>query len=677
MLKWFGRFLVSLFLTCGFAAQAQNQTEKSLIKEADEDFQYGDFKDAIDLYSKALEINPNNPHTHLMVGRAMLASHTHKEDAVFHLKKALELNMTVSNKLLFYIGEGFRFRYEFDSAIARYEMYEVELQTNRRMFEGMNVEYELEKVRRRIYECGNAFEYVTDPGFVEIVNMGDPINSPYQEYAPTFSRDEETMYFTSRRPGGVSGNEKDKDNNYFEDIYVSYKVDGKWTEPKNMGLPVNSTSHESNVGLSPDGQTLYIYRPENGGDIYYSEHKKNKWTKPKPLKELNTEYRETSICFSADGQMLFYSSDHPEGIGRSDIYMCRKKKNGKWGKAENLGTVINTNFDEEGPYYDDSTSTLYFSSKGHKGMGGYDLYKSVYDSTKGEWGTPENLRYPINSADDDLFFTKGAVSGKFYYASYKQGSKGGQDLYFIVPSTKKQLTALTRRLRREKFEKEKIEVVSSQKEGVTVILEIADRDSREPIPAKVRIFYEGEEEPIDSVDVLNGRMVKTFNLDKDQNYVFTVDAEGYMYGIVDLSVPGNLDKPQKIEEHLFLRKPEVGETYLLKHVYFEHDKYHLSDRSIPELQEVLNLVNSNPGMRIEIGGHTDHIGKDHYNMVLSEKRAESVRNYLIEQGVDPSRVESKGYGETRPLASNDDETEGRALNRRTELRLLELGSGEQ
>lgn len=404
-----------------------------LVDLADEMFTFGDYEDALGLYLQAIEENPENVRGQYQSGECYLRTTSGKSKAINHFLSAYELDPEFSNMILYKIGESYRFAHQFEQAIDFYDKFKEEIAINRRLFEGRDTDELNKRCERRIYECENAKTYLSNPVKVKIENLGDQINSEHTDYAPVLTADENTLIFTSRRAGGV-GILKDSDNKYFEDLWMATKNGEEWNEPKNIGEVINTGTHESNLGLSSDGSRLYIYKTENSGDIYYSEKKSGKWTKPKSLgKPINTEHKEISAFETSDGKQLFISSDRPGGIGKADIYVCQKDDKGKWGEPTILSNSINTEMDEEGPFYDVNSNTLYFSSKGHNGMGGFDLYRSVYDNGTKEWSEPENLGYPINSTDDDLYFIMGADGKTGYYSSFKLDSRGENDIYKIYP----------------------------------------------------------------------------------------------------------------------------------------------------------------------------------------------------------------------------------------------------
>ena len=270
--------------------------------------------------------------------------------------------------------------------------------------------------------------------------MGDSVNSEYPDFAPVISADEATLIFTSRRAGGTTDDKTLDDNQYYEDIYISTKnKDGEWGTAKPIGSNINSAGHEASIGLSADGQQLFIYKAtfEKGdkgdGNIYKSDLNGDVWTVPEKMgSDINTDKSwETSACLTSDGQTLYFVSDREGGYGGRDIYKCVKLPNGEWSKSQNLGAPINTEYDEDGPFIHPDGKQLYFASKGHKSMGGFDIFFSTKNESDSgiSWTEPINMGHPINTTDDDVFFVTSTDGKRAYYSSFQEGGFGEKDIY--------------------------------------------------------------------------------------------------------------------------------------------------------------------------------------------------------------------------------------------------------
>jgi tetratricopeptide (TPR) repeat protein len=283
--------------------------------------------------------------------------------------------------------------------------------------------------------CKNAMQFIAIPRASIITNAGDKINSTYDDYAPVIMPDKSALYFTSKREK-VSGIKKTVSNSVSEDIYVSYRSQNDWKVAENIGFPINTETNDACVAISSDGKKMIIYRSaadNKSGDLYLTRLGSNgRWSVPKIMSsEINSAYIESSACFSNDTTEIYFSSNRPGGYGGKDIYRIKKLPNGAWSNPYNLGSEINTEHDEDAPFLHNDGITLYFSSKGHNSMGEYDVFKSVLDPSKNKFSKPENLGYPINDVDNDIFFVLSIDGHKGYYSSAKKDSYGGTDIYEI------------------------------------------------------------------------------------------------------------------------------------------------------------------------------------------------------------------------------------------------------
>ena len=294
---------------------------------------------------------------------------------------------------------------------------------------------ENEEVEYWITVCKNAEDLIAEPHHAVIKNMGAEINSSSPDYVPVILPDESSLYFTSRREGS-SDNKKDNTGGFYEDVYVSYKQDGHWKKAVNAGPPVNSETNDACVAISPDGQRMIVYRTsitELGGNLFITKMgANNKWGSLEKIgHEVNSQYIETSACFSNDTSEIYFSSNRPGGYGGKDIYRIKKAPNGSWAMPYNLGPNVNTPYDEHAPFLHPDGLTLYFSSEGHNTMGLFDVFKSVQTLEEGQFSMAENLGYPINDVGNDIFFVLSVDGQTGYYSSTKKETFGGLDIYEI------------------------------------------------------------------------------------------------------------------------------------------------------------------------------------------------------------------------------------------------------
>lgn len=292
------------------------------------------------------------------------------------------------------------------------------------------------EVDRSIAICRNAKALVRTPVDLTVRNLGALINSPAHDYCPLVTADGNTMYFTSRREG-TTGGLKDPDGQWFEDIYMARRVDEVWSNAVNAGVPLNTALQDATVGLSADGTSMIIYRTGQGlvsGDLFESKRSVALWNMPELMTErINSEHHEPSATLSPDGEEIYFTSDRPVGYGGRDLYRIRRLPNGEWSLPMNLGPTINTPFDEDAPFLHSDGTTLFFSSNGHGTMGGYDIFKSVMlDHDQCTWGDPENMGYPLNTVNDDIYFCLSEDGTTGYFSSERPGGLGAQDIYQVI-----------------------------------------------------------------------------------------------------------------------------------------------------------------------------------------------------------------------------------------------------
>jgi outer membrane protein OmpA-like peptidoglycan-associated protein len=490
---------------------------------------------------------------------------------------------------------------------------------------------------------------------ININNLGTPLNSAFSDFAPVISADGSFMIFTSRRP--VTEKEIAKKKESKENVYSARydTITKKWTDIKRLGESINQPErHNSAIALSNDGQTMLLYRGDEGnGDIYISTLKGNDWSEatklPEPIN--NEDYQETSASFSPDGKTIYFVSNRPGGKGGKDIWFCTQAKNGKWGKAKNLNS-LNTKEDEEGVFMHPDGKTLYFSSKGNNSMGGYDIFKSTFESftngqTGGKWTKPVNLGEPINTPDDDVYFVITADGKTGYYASAKEGGIGEKDIYEIKPVEKK-----------------------TDKGPKLTLLKgtVMDKISLAPLESNIEITDNVKNEIISEIksNSITGKFL--ISLPSGKNYGITVKADGYLFHSENFDIPDSAAYSE-VSIHIKLEKLIVGSKIILRNIFFNFASDSLRNESFSELENVYALLTKNPGMRIEISGHTDNQGSLELNTKLSNARAKAVVEYLIKRGINTSRLEYKGYAYSQPVATNENE-EGRQLNRRVEFKVL-------
>jgi hypothetical protein len=397
-------------------------------------------------FKKAYAFDSTSSNINYMLGIACLLSSKHKAEAEYYLQKSVA---NISGKYKsdnskeksapplshFYYGKALHFNYKFDQALKEYAAFKPSINPK-------DLEY-VKMLAREELSATTAKNLTNFPLNVKITNLGDAINSEYPEYSPVFSADERTLIYTTRRP--TLNGLQDREGNYYEDIVVSYKDDaGNWSKPVPLGI--NTMGHEACINLSADGQTLLVYKNEAGGsnplgngNIYYAEYNGKNWDTLKEFgSDVNSIYMESHACLSADGNLLFFSSERPGGFGGKDIYRCIKLPNGKWSKALNMGPRINSEYDEDGGFIHPDGQTFYFASNGPGTMGGYDvLYATLNEDNK--FSNVTNIGYPVNTTDDDIFYVVSPDGKRGYFASTKEGGYGDKDIYEITLEEKREV----------------------------------------------------------------------------------------------------------------------------------------------------------------------------------------------------------------------------------------------
>ncbi|PLX01861.1 MAG: hypothetical protein C0594_12520 [Marinilabiliales bacterium] len=663
MNKW---YLITIWLIVGISClRAQNIEfskdnfeDRAKLRDAMKEIKWGDqyyemggltgYTKALYYYKNANSFNPDNIELNMKMAFCCLKAF-HRTEALHYLEHARSLNGDYTPKIAWMKGKAYQFIIEPDSAITEYKRYFT-------LVKDTASSETVQKIEKKIEECEYIKELIKTPRNVKIENVGSIVNSRFAEYCPLISADESIMIFTSRRNNTTGGEIDPESGDYYEDLYItSRNDDGEWGNPQNMGEPVNTYYHDATVGLSPDGQELLIYNDDEGnGNIYRCELMGSEWSMPEKLNDnINSEHHEPSACFSFDGRTLYFVSDKPGGLGGRDIYFSKKDSEGNWGPAQNLGAPINTAGDEDAVFLHPDGVTLYFSSNGHKTVGGYDIFKASFE--EGKWQQPQNIGYPLNTPDEDVFFVLSASGEHGYYASVRDDSYGSLDLYMVT------------------FLKDS--TIKEEEPNLTLLTGfIKDEDTQKPVEARIEII-DNEENMVVAVFRSNSKTGKYLvSLPSGKNYGINVSSENYLFHSENVDIKDTTGY-QEVRKDIELKRMEVGKSIVLKNIFFDYDKATLKEESFAELEKLRKLLEEFESVQIEVSGHTDSRGNDDYNLKLSQQRATAVVMYLIDHGIDGSRLIAKGAGETQPIAPNEnpdgsDNPEGRALNRRTEFKII-------
>jgi outer membrane protein OmpA-like peptidoglycan-associated protein/tetratricopeptide (TPR) repeat protein len=591
---------------------------------------------------KVIQKDSNFIEAHLMMAE-IYESKKQNDKAITEYIKALKINPSFSKKTFFLLANLEYLKANYVDAKRDYEAY----------LKNSNINPTYRDVAvANLDNCNFAIAAVKNPVPFEPKNMGNAINSEYDEYFPSITADEKVLLYTR--------NNRTEKIHLQEDFLISRKIDNIWQKSGLIGGGINTPGNEGAPCLSADGHILFFVAcaeldgfygtEERTGygscDIFYSEKIGEKWSEVFNLrKPINTPFFESQPSFSADGKTLYFISNRPGGIGGGDIYMSTLNEKNFWSEPVNLGAKINTVGEEESVFIHNDGKTLYFASNGHVGMGGLDLYVSRMDDN-GKWGEPINLGYPINTIGNENSLLVGASGNIAYFASSRKGGYGGLDLYHFD---------LYEAARPGKITYVKGKVFDAiTKVPVGAHFELIDLETAKPII-------------VSSANAGNGEFLVTLPVNKD--YALNVSHDGYLFYSAHFALKEFRDNTKPFVMDVPLQKIELNIPVVLKNIFFETAKFDLKPESKAELDKLVGFLKLNPTLKIEIGGHTDNVGDKKMNLTLSENRAKSVSDYLITNGIDAKRLTYKGYGDTMPTVENDTD-EHRAMNRRTEFKVI-------
>ena len=614
-------------------------------------------------------------------GRMHLAT-VGKDRAVKYFMRVYRQDPAYRFDIEYLIGRSYQYGENFDKALEYYGLYKTKL-TGKASYQGKD-KIPLATVDRAIFECENGKEFVSTPYDFSIVNIGREINSEFEDYAPVLNEAEDEIVFTTRRRDDNLNENVYEDNKPYEDIFTAKKTGGAWAFAKNLGPVVNTPYHESSVALSADGNTLFIFNDEGGGDIFYSERQPGgEFAAKIPLPGIiNSSFEEKSISISKDEKTLYFSSNRPGGFGGLDIYKATKDAKGEWTNVKNLGPKINTDMDDDGLFIDYDDITLYFSSKGRKGMGGYDVFKATFNPQTNEWSEPVNLGYPINTPDDDIYFVSSKDGKRAYYSSVREDGMGYTDIYMItIPEGLKDAAPTVAKLPTEPTPEEptdKTPVVvipvkpKTGSQPLKYLVSVVDAaDQTTPLPAKIKLVGAKDNVIVPFTPLGDGAFEFKITSAKPKDYRLSVEVDGYVFQNLNIKLEGASAEEKTVTRKVSMRKLVAGVSSILRNIYFDFDKATFKTESYTELNKLEAMLSQNQNIIVEIAGHTDAVGTKEYNQYLSLRRAQAVKEYLTKKGINTRRIKAKGYGKSKPLASNDDEHGGRELNRRVEFKVLE------
>lgn len=494
-----------------------------------------------------------------------------------------------------------------------------------------------------------------------ITNLGQEINTSGNEIGPKITPDGKILYFTGSNREDSTG---------LDDVYISYHINKIWQNTRNAGNPINTIKSESITGVSTDANELLLFgnypHSLGRGDIFYINRNNNKWDSIIHLPEsINTKYFECDASYAVSGNSILFVSDRPGGIGEfhkkdilyngdlwgnTDIYITIKTDTG-WSNPINLGNVINTPYAERTPFLHPDGKTLYFSSDGHYGLGHLDVFKSVRlrDDSWTEWSEPENLGKIINTSGDDWGYIVSTDGNLAYFNSNKITENFGEmDIYSISIPTK------------------------LRPDGVALLYGTITDSLNNPLDATVTL------EDLSKSNYKNVGTIKNNPIDgkffipipMKKNYHIFVEKKGYFPEVTELKLADKNDNIE-INQHIILEPLSImAEKGTVKYIFnlFKSGEFQFNPENYTEIKMLVNIINENPDYIVDIYAHTDSDGSEEFNMRLSQRRADAVKNYLIKRGCNSNNIIAKGYGE-QFLITNNDTQENKARNRRLEFKL--------
>ncbi|WP_320168038.1 OmpA family protein [Mangrovibacterium marinum] len=634
--------LLILLFVLPLGGHSQSKKALKYFDEAKSLYRNSDFQQVLERLKYVVRQEPNWIEPVLLQADAY--GETDSLDArVNALEKALDIDDEKYPRVFFLLGNA---RYQQGEYCLASRAYQRFLDTGR----AARLESE---VHRKIAACDYAAQLVAQEVPFAAVNLGDSVNTPMNEYWPSLTIDGKKLVFTRLLP--VENRTSPLSPRFQEDFYQSDWQEGAWRKAHPLAT-VNTADNEGAQSISADGRLLFFtacHRPDSYGgcDLYFSRLQNGQWTAPQNAgSPVNTGAWESQPSISANGEYLYFVSTREGGKGGRDIWRCRLegfRADGRpiWDEPENLGDSINTVGNEVSPFIHSDGKSLYFASDTWPGLGDKDLFVAKM-KTDASWTSPQNLGYPINTVNEEKGLVVDASGTYAYYSSNREKSKG-LDIY-----------------RFKLYE-------AIQPDAVSYVAGVVyDKSSGMPLSARVELIDLGNNSLITKTEASPPKGDFMICLPLGEEYAFNVTMPGYLFYSANFALKEVHKLENPVELEIGLEPITPGGKTVLRNIFFKTDSYALESQSQVELKKLLEFMRQNPNVSVEIGGHTDGVGTADYNQLLSENRAKAVYDYLIGAGISASRLAYKGYGFTVPVADNTTD-EGRALNRRTEFKVLE------
>jgi outer membrane protein OmpA-like peptidoglycan-associated protein len=587
----------------------------------------------------AVAEDPGFYEAHILLGQ-LYSDQGEWEKAVTHYSKAVSLDATYFTPALYSLGKAELRTGRYQEAKTHLEAYLSQPKTTPKL---------RAEAEQLISDCIFALSFPGSLFQTEPLSVGDSVNTELDEYWPSVTGDGMELCFT-REVRRASAYGRDRQ----EDFYISKWVnDSYWGLARNAGAPLNTAGNEGAQSISSDGRSMYFTacdRNDGQGrcDIYYSTFDGTRWAPGMNLGQpVNSAYWESQPSISPNGRMLFFVSNRPGGFGGMDIWYSILGEDGKWSKPVNPGKIINTSGDEFSPFIYFNSKTLYFSSNGRESFGGFDIFTTIM-SRDSSWTDPVNLGPAVNTPADETGLIIESSGKRAFFSSIREKSKGKDIFYIDLP---------------EAIRPEPVSYLKGK---------VIDKANGKPLNAKFELTDLTNRSRViaSATDNQGGFFVC---LPSGYSYGLNVTADGYMIYSENFDFEEGYTSAEPYRKTIGLNRVRKGEFMRMYNVFYNTDSWELLEESMPELEKLLEFLTINNTVVVEIGGHTDSDGSEEHNQLLSERRANSVREYLIKKGIKPERLFSHGYGEGSPVADNETPA-GKKLNRRTEITVLSEGA---
>lgn len=637
-------FIAILSLANVLFAQDSKQLKEAFL-DGEYFLSYESYIDALSFYQKIYDQNPENANINYKIGLCYLNIPGKKDLAIPYFEKAV-LNITSDYKegnykeqkapedAMFFLGNAYQIQNRFSDAIVTFKKYLSSLEAD----DSTNINF----VNQEITSCNTALKMISNPVYFDSQNPGPPLNTSGNDFDAVLSADQQSLIYISSLK-------------FYDALFYTTKSGNSWSIPVNITPDIKSDGDYYPTGLSADGTQLLLTRNDKfNSDLYLSKLVDGKWTPAIKLdKHINTKFWESHGSFSPDGKTIYFTSNRTGGFGGLDIYKTTfDEQTAVWGTAINLGPVINTQFNEETPFICEDNKTLYFASQGHSTMGGFDIFYSTLKED-GSWSDPANIGYPLNSADDDLFYQPfdNGIRGLASFSGMKDNI-GSKDIYFVEIYSNRnprpvEITGQVTLNGAPLKPGEQVEILVTSPSGKTQNITASGPDGKFSLVEK-----------------------------ETGSYKISLQSEGYHGSEQTVTLPFDYSaKTVGITADLQQIAVPVAEPVVLHNIYFNFNSSYIKGSEKSKVKELAEIMKNNPDLIIEVEGFTDITGPRDYNMWLARRRAEMVGKTLVKQGIDKSRIRTKGIGPEAFIAinrkpDNTDAPEGRRFNRRAEIHVV-------